>query len=494
MNKSIIFPIVFLLATLVYACNDGFENYSTNPNDRLVFSTDTIAFDTIISTINTSYQFFKVYNFNSKDLLISSIYLENRANSPFRINVDGQAGATFQNIEIRASDSLYVLVDAKPTENNTDEPIHLIDYVVFVTNGVQQKIVIEASAQDAVIWKGMIIDSDTVLSNQKPFFIYDSLIIDRGVILKVEEGVRFYMHYNAEIIVKGSFQIHGTLEKPVVIRGDRFDYLVGISYDLVPGQWGGMRFESESYENELEYVFIRNGKYGMNFELSDRVRSKIKMKNVVMTNFKGLLLNAVNCRIEAENCEFSNAKNALLFLSGGIYNFTHCTLANYYMSSHELGWGNSDNETVCMMGSYWNEKTESTEYYPIEQANFYNCIIWGKGKTSSDITFDADKKAIIFPYFQNCIIPNADATNDDPNDPDAEVIDCLIAEDPKFRLIDSDNLTYDFRLDSISPARNVADIQIAQKFPKDLNGIDRFLDEGPDMGAYEYVPAQEEEL
>jgi hypothetical protein len=488
MNKSLFIPILFLLVSAFYACNNGFEDYSTRPDDLLAFSTDTVAFDTILSTVHTPYQLFKVYNRHDKALLIASISLENGANSPFKINVDGQAGTDFQNIEIRSKDSIYVLVDAKPAENNLDEPKYVTDYVVFVTHGVPQKVLLEASSQDAVMWKGKIIRSDTVLNSQKPFVVYDSLVVEEGVTLEIREGTRMYMHSNAEILVKGRLNVKGTLEKPVIIRGDRFDYFINIPYDLVPGQWGGIRFDSGSYENEWEYVCIRNGKYGMDFPLSDCSRSKMKMKNVVMTNFKGVLLNAVNGNIEAENCEFSNAKNALLNLTGGIYTFTHCTIANYYNSGPETGWGHSDNETVRLLGSYWNETTGETEYYPILQAHFYNSIIWGRNSRASDILFDPDEQAVVVPFFQNCVIPSKDATNDDPAHPGAQVVSCLINKDPKFKLTDSREFVYDFRLDSLSPARNVADRVIAQKLPKDIRGADRLLDEGPDMGGYEFVP------
>ncbi|MDR2806127.1 MAG: hypothetical protein LBB85_10940 [Dysgonamonadaceae bacterium] len=491
MNKSLIIPLLFLLASVFYACDSGFEDYSARPDDLLAFSTDTVAFDTILSTVNTPYRLFKVYNRNDKALLISSITLENGADSPFKINVDGQAGTVFENIEIRSKDSIYVLVDAKPAENHLDEPKYLTDHIVFVTHSIPQRVLIAASSQDAVIWKGKIILSDTVLNSQKPFLIYDSLVVEEGVTLEMREGTRIYMHNNAEILVKGRLKAKGSLEKPVLIRGDRFDYFVNIPYDLVPGQWGGVRFDSNSYENELEYVFIRNGKYGMDFPLSDCSRSKIKMKNVVMTNFKGVLLNAVNSNIEAENCEFSNAKNAVLNLTGGIYNFTHCTIANYYNSSSEAGWGNSDNETVRLLGSFWNEAANETEYYPILHANFYNSIIWGRNSRLSEILFDPDEKAVVVTFFQNCVIPNKDATNDDPVSSNAQVVDCLINKDPKFKLTDSRDFIYDFRLDSLSPARNVADKAIAQKLPQDIAGADRFLDEGPDMGGYEFVPVKE---
>jgi hypothetical protein len=325
-----------------------------------------------------------------------------------------------------------------------------------------------------------------VLSNAKPFVIYDSLVVKEGITLELKAGTTFYMHSNAEIIVRGTLKAKGTPENPIVIRGDRFDYMVDIPYDLIPGQWGGIRFESNSYNNELEHVRIRNGKQGMDFKLSEPLQSKMKMKNVVMTNFKGILINALNSNIEAENCEFSNARGAILHLTGGQYSFTHCTIANYYFSSSEYGWGNSNNETVYLLSSYFNEETNETENYPLQKADFRNCIIWGRTK-DSEIFIEENEKAYVSHRFQNCVIPNSNATNDDENDPNATVINCLINTDPKFRLVDSNDFVYDFRLDSISPARNKANAKIAEKIPHDLQGINRFGDEGPDIGAYEWA-------
>jgi hypothetical protein len=486
MNKIIILFISCITGVFFYACNDDFENYSDNPNDRLAFSTDTVAFDTIITTINTPYRYFKVYNPNKKALLISSIQLKNGTGSAFKINVDGRAGISFPDVEIRAGDSIFVLVDAKPAKNFSNLPEYHTDSIVFITNGVQQHVLLEASTQDAVIWRGFRITDNVVLSNAKPFVIYDSLVVEAGRTLHLKAGTTFYMHGNAEIILKGRLQAKGTLEKPVVIRGDRFDSYVDISYDRVPGQWGGIRIESESFQNELENVRIRNGKYGFNCLPSDDSQSKLKLKNVVMTNFKGVLLNSVNCKIEAENCELSNAKDGILNLTGGSYRFTHCTIANYYMSNQEAGWGNSNNETVQLRIHYWNETAEATESYPIQQADFYNTIIWGQGSGSDVAIESADS---IRSYFQNCVIPNKDATNDDPNDPNItpQVVNCLIHTDPEFLKTRSDDLSYDFRLDSISPARNMANPNFSQTLPLDLDGVSRFSEDAPDMGCYEFV-------
>jgi uncharacterized protein YchJ len=493
--QTIIFiPLTIWFVSFFYACDDGFDDFSSNPNHLLSFSRDTIAFDTIISTINTPFQTFKVYNRNSKALLISAVSLENGNESGFKINVDGRAGNAFENIEIRGNDSLFVFVDAKPAKTGSNEPEYLTDYIVFTTNGVRQKVVLEASAQDAEIWRGLVIHSDTTLNNEKPFVIFDSLLIKEGATLHLQEGTIFYMHSGSEIIVQGNIKAKGRLEKPIVIRGDRFGYVAGVPYDLIPGQWEGFRFESSSFDNELEYMHIRNGKNGMNFQLSDPKRLKAKMKNLVVTNFKGTLINSVNCHIEAENCEFTNSKDALLNLVGGKYSFTHCTMANYYFSSLEYGWGNSTNQTVVLSNNYFNNEKNEVEFYPITQANFYNTIIWGSQyRYGSQFTLRESEESSIDYLLKNCLFPHLNASNDDESDPNnvPRVVNCIINQDPQFSIIMSKNpqkleFIYDFRLDSISPARNKADVQMAEKVPYDINGISRFLDGEPDMGGYEW--------
>ncbi|MDR1436614.1 MAG: hypothetical protein LBI65_00700 [Candidatus Symbiothrix sp.] len=500
MNKSCgLFLFFSLFLASFFACNDDFENYSDSPHDLLSFSVDTLRFDTVLSAVNTPFYAFRVYNKNSKPLLISSINLKNAGTSGFKINVDGQAGAHFNNVEIRANDSLYVLVDIKPDKTGKNQPVIINDYIEFITNGQQQGVVLEAYGQDVVVWRGLTLSSGSVLSNLKPFLIYDSLVIDEGIVVDVKEGTVFYMHKNAEIIVKGTLRINGSAEKPVTIRGDRTDFMVGVPYDLIPGQWGGIRFTSTSFDNVFEYARIRNGNFGINMELSDPSRSKLKMNNVILTNFKGALIRSANCRLSAENCEFSNSRNALLSLTGGNSSFTHCTLANYYASNLEAGWGNSKNETVILSSTYYHENDTgrvNPEYYPVLQADFYNTIVWGmQNRTTSQIAIEENDSSFISYYFENCVIPNESATNDDVNNPDIvpRVVNCLINKYPEFldispakRREDDTEFTYDFRLDSISPARNIANPKYARRLPIDINGISRLSDEGPDIGGYEY--------
>ena len=63
---------LFILATLLLnmlpACDGLDDHYSTNPTYRLSFSTDTLAFDTIFSTIGSTTRQFMIYNKNPRNI------------------------------------------------------------------------------------------------------------------------------------------------------------------------------------------------------------------------------------------------------------------------------------------------------------------------------------------------------------------------------------------------------------------------------------------
>jgi hypothetical protein len=472
-----------------FSCGDDFENYSLNPGDTLSFSVDTLSFDTVLTTVHSPFRSFLIYNRNKKPLLISSVNLAEGENSNFKINVDGFPGSSLENIEIRANDSLYVLVDVNPKQTGQLTPELFRDYLVFVTNGVEQKLVLEGYGQDVFKWTGMVLTSNAKLSNQKPFLIYDSLVIKEGVTVEIKEGSTFYMHNNAQLIVRGTLKIKGTVEKPVTFRGSRTDNMLYIPYDLIPGQWGGISFDSKSYGNEMENVHIRNGKFGMDFKESEPEKNKITLKNVVVSNVSGTLIQAVNCNITAENCVFSNARNAVLHLTGGVYRFAHCTIANYYPYAPESGWLNSNNETLILANSYYPEsETEEPvepQIFPILTADFSNTIIWGD-KSTSGIQIEDHAETFTFYTFRNCLLPN-EGENDDI------FTNCLFHVNPVFNHINpvenEEKIfypVYDFSLQEKSPARNVADREIAEQIPSDIKGVSRMADGEPDMGAYEF--------
>lgn len=489
------FLSITLLFTGLVSCSDPFENYSKSPGDILSFSSDTIRFDTVLTTVNSPVRLLMVYNRNDDPLLISSVSLEKGGTTGFKINVDGQSGSLFTDVEIRAKDSLYVLIDIKPLENGLDELTSLSDQILFVTNGVTQKVVLDAWGQDVFLWKGKTFASDTVIRRTKPFLIRDSLVVEENVTLEVQEGVTFYMDNDAELIVRGCLKLQGAPENPVTIRASRTDNLFAdLSYDQIPGQWNGILFASTSFGNEFNHARIRNGRSGLLLEASESQEEKLRMSNTVLTNFSGYLIRSVNCRLRAENCELSNSRFALLNLTGGDYEFTHCTLANYMPSSPESGWANSNNETVYLSDTYYpggldDEGEPKSVIYPMD-IRFYNSIVWGKAGERSYVTISEKEEGSIRYYFGNCLITNREDEKNFPKDQEF-FVNCLFNKDPRFRL--TNGFRFDFRLDEESPAIQAADSLLSMGVPVDMNGIGRFDEQGPDIGAYEYVGEEDTE-
>ena len=198
---------------------------------------------------------------------------------------------------------------------------------------------------------------DTKLTAERPYLIYDSLMIDKGVTVNIEEGTTFYMHDKAKIIVDGTIIANGTMDKPIVFRGDRLDFILDIlPYDRTPGQWEGIVFNNESFDNIFNNVIVRNGNNGITCKASDPEKSKLKINNSQITNMDGNVLTATNCNLEAANSEFTNATVDVVVLNGGKYSFTHCTLANYISakSRHSESKEGEASHTLQLFDNYSN--------------------------------------------------------------------------------------------------------------------------------------------
>ena len=150
--KRIIVPIIlalmFLGTLLSPACDGLEESYSTNPSLRLAFSTETLAFDTVFTTVGSATKQFLIYNNNDEPLNMETIMLASAGSTGFRINVDGRKGDYFNNIGILAKDSMFVFVEVTVNPNGENQPLLVKDSVVFVTNGIRQSVLLEAYGQD----------------------------------------------------------------------------------------------------------------------------------------------------------------------------------------------------------------------------------------------------------------------------------------------------------------------------------------------------------
>lgn len=490
---SILF-IVFLCC--LPSCKD--ESFSSDPNNRLSFSVDTLSFDTVFSTITSSTKRIMVRNTNNKALRISEVKLAAGGSSVFRVNVDGEVNADncFQNVEISAKDSMYVFVSVNVNELNQDSPLFIEDQLVFLTNGSQQQVVLEAFGQDVEILRGKTILNDTILSANKPYVIYDSLAIDFNKTLTLAPGCRLYFHNNANLYVYGNLKAEGTETDPIVLRGDRFDninFATPVPYNDVAGQWGGLYLIGNG-THSMKHVNIHSGYVGvyLTSASSSSVPNadempELKIVNCKIHNFLFYGLVAQNANVTVVNSEISNTGSYSVYLNGGTHTFVHATIANYFNSGASASQSKSrDNSEPAVMIMNINRSA------PMESI-FLNCVIAG----NIDNEFSL---ATRFPEeyngtFRNTYIKRS--ALEYPQFQPEDTIRWYEKNDTIFRstlLNYSKNQYYNFEPDSVSPLRRLADPAItyfgayAADLLKDLNGNERIKSDKPASGAYEWVP------
>lgn len=450
------------------ACNDG-DHFSSDPDLRLSFSTDTVRFDTIFSTIGSTTRQLKVYNRNSNSLSIQKIELMNPSNSGFRINVNGERGTTFSDIDILKKDSMFVFVEVTVNPSNQSNPLLIRDSIRFTTNGNIQYIQLEAVGQDVHIWQGRTITQDTILTNDKPFLISDSLVIAKDVTVTINKGTRFFFRRNASLDIHGTLKTLGSIQEPVIFRADRFGYIDGsIPYDNVSGQWEGVVFYAESFGNHLENLFIRNATRGVTFLESDPQYKKAVLINTKVHNTSQYGVSAVNCNIDAQNCLFTNSRGATFTVLGGAYTITHSTIANYYT------WSARQSQALVISNI-----SNSNKNIALTKFDIANSIVYGS--LTQELVIQNSTVSEFNYKFTNCLLRMQEQSS-------PSFINTIWNANPLFTDINSSGLfNYNFELQQQSPAIDKGDRAYALSVPFDLNGNSRLNDLNPDIGCYEWI-------
>lgn len=467
------FLFLFLASLLLLpACGD--EDFSTNPEHTLAFSQDTLQMDTVLTGIGTSTRTVIVYNRHKQPLLISSITLANAGNSGVRINVDGMKGTHFTDVEIREQDSIYIFIEATITPQDSDEPVLKKDSIIFMTNGIRQDVRIRVYGQDGIALRAKEITQDTVFNSRRPIVIYDSLSVKADARLTLAAGTRLYFHGKADLQVHGQLRAEGTLEAPVVFRGDRTDKLfANLPYDRLPGQWGGIRLRTSSYDNSLTHVNIHGGTYGIRCDSAATDQNKLTLTHSIIHQVSGDALSLTSCQAIIGNCLLSNAGGNVVSILGGNYEFVHCTLANYYSWAIRKG------------VSLFIKNEQNKIYYPITMAAFRNCIIAGSSGDEINGGRGDDASIPYNYYFSYSLINSIEDQND-------KITNVVWKKDNFFSLINTDDQLYNFELNKKSAAIDIGKAEDALNYPLDLKGVSRQTDKAPDAGCYEYIPTDDE--
>lgn len=459
--------LLIIISLIIFSCKK--EDFYTGNDTVLKFSTDTVHFDTVFTTIGSATQYFIVYNPLNKPIKLSSIRLARGNQSFFRININGISTRELKNVEIDAKDSLFIFVEVKIDPNNSNNPVVVQDSIEFHYNGRMQDIDLVAFGQDVHLINAQIFNQNTTWIADKPYLIYNSMLVDSNTTLTIEAGAKLYFHHKSRMYIRGTLIANGTQQNPIVFRGDRLESW----YDKIPGQWDGIYFVMGSKDNVMNYCEIRNAIIGIQADtLASTLQPTLTISNCKILNMNVAGIFAQGSTIKAWNCIIANCGQFAVALTiGGSYEFYHCTIIN--------NWFYTNRQTPSvLLNNYYQDINGNIQVRPLEKATFANCIIYGNKE--SEIYIDKFPTSPVFSFeFKNCLIK---AGNDLNTSNTSEWINIIKNQNPQLK----DPINEKFELQTGSICIDKGDIVVGSQYPLDFNGNSRILDLKPDLGAIEW--------
>ncbi|WP_179335518.1 right-handed parallel beta-helix repeat-containing protein [Winogradskyella costae] len=439
MKRLLSFLLCFGILLFWSSCRNDFE--FTPNKGNLGFAKDTIYLDTVFTNIGSSTYNLKVYNRSDDDIVIPTIQFENGVNSRYRMNIDGttgleglQQGKFFEDVELLANDSLFIFIETTidiSTLGALENQFLYTDKILFDSGNNQQNVDVVTLVKDAVFiypskddvtgiietlsfdvdgdgtpdettLQGRFLEDDELtFTNDKPYVIYGYAGVGAGKTLTIEAGARVHFHAESGLMVtnNASLTINGqlstdqeALENEVILEGDRLEPL----YEDIPGQWGTIWLFNGSENNSINYATIKNATIGVLSEGNqDAPNDKLTITNSQIYNVSSFGILGRATSITAENVVINNAgQSSFAGTFGGKYNFTHCTIANY--------WNNSFRQfPALILNDFIVDENNAVFTNSLTEANFNNCIIYGNDNPE----FLLENEGDVFNFkFTNCLL------------------------------------------------------------------------------------------
>lgn len=468
MSKQLIFILISF--AMLGACRK--DQLLEDGNAKLQFSSDTIFFDTVFTTIGSITERIKIYNPHDQPVEIDRVWLKNGSGSNFKLNVDGLQGKNVENVRIEANDSIFVFIEVTVDPNGGTTPLVIEEQLLTSLNGNEQSVNLVAWGQDAYFWPSIRFlepGGSYILNADKPNVFYGYSLVDSLTTLVIPEGAQIHFHAGSGLIVGtgASLKVNGSEENPVIVQGDRLEDF----FKDVAGQWDQIVFTQTSTGNEINNAIIKNGSIGLSvgFTLDPTVtdRPEIKIQNTQILNMSYIGLIGIDAEIEARNMVVANCgDHTVALVLGGDYNFEHCTFANY--------WDANPRSKPVLLLSNFSESSDGTVYKRDLDARFANSIVHG----ALDSEFQREmEKGANFNYIFDQVIMKLDTENiENPAHFQG------ITKNPEGAIFENP-ATELYNLWDGSPAIDLGN-QIG--ITTDLTGALR--DDKPDLGAYEFIP------
>jgi len=457
-----LFSIIAAVSVFIFGCTE--PGITTNADDKLSFSLDTLMFDTIFTTFGSTTEYFTVINPHNKSLEISTIELVGGNASKYRMNVDGVSGVTATDVLVLPKDSIYVFVEVTVDPTEEDLPFVVEDSIRFNVNGNVQQVKLLTYGQNAHFFNEDTL-STTVWNDDRPYVNFNYIVVDTLETLTINEGVNVHLHNGASIVVKGNLNVYGSPDSLVTFSGTRLEQ----GFAEVAGQWGTI-FVQRLAQVTFEYAEIKNSVWGIRAgldllmditEYTFENRPVCNFKNTKIKNTLGPNLVGLLAEVKADNCQFYQTETPIQFGFGGLYELNHCNI---------LGTGTDD--AALFMGSF--AIVDEIAYAAEMLAAYNNCIIYGNGDQELQFDYTAATEEAFNYTFNNCLIKTD--TLDDVN-----MINCIYNENPGF--VNFSNEEFQLEETSILINKGILIPEIINDFENNMRN-----DGSPDIGAFEFQP------
>lgn len=397
---------LFLFALIFAACSKD-EDITEEINAKLSFSTDSILFDTVFTSIGSTSRRLKIYNRNPKAIHISRIKLSGGNASAFSLNINGQATAETELIKLNGNDSMNVFVKVSINPNTQNLPFIVQDSLLFYFNGNKKSIPLVAYGQNAIFVNDNSITENTIWDSKLPYLIYKSVSVDANVNLTIAPGTRVLFHSNANMSVKGTLTANGTKKDSILFASDRLEKI----YAEEPGQWNGIHLYPQSKNSQINYAIIKNAIAGITVDsLSSTAQPKLLLTNTKIRNMEVVGFLGYQTELTAFNNLFSNCGQYLIYgVGGGKYNLKQNTFAALNL--------NYPRKTAAV---YISDVVNSTQFDNLS-IDFQNNIVWGNlvnefhiDKKSSNTAINSVIKNNLLKSDQTGLAGNGNILNIDP--------------------------------------------------------------------------------
>ena len=449
----------FLLIFVVWlGCSPEDERFSFDSGLELVFSSDTVSFDTLLSTDTISRtERLRVFNPNQQAIQLNRISLGLGESSEYAVVINGKPSTSIFDEPLFGGDSLLILVSVDVSPRDTDLPYLVKDSIIFEWNGNTEHVKLVTYGQDGISLRNSTICNET-WTGDRPYVISESLVVGEGCTLTIQPGTKIYFETDAALFVQGTLLALGDSSNHIEFRNARFD---GI-YDETPGQWDAIYFLEGSSGNQIQYTDIFNAQIGLRIGTPDDDNLpdvQVQSTSIFNMSFAGIL--AFTSDVTATNTQIYNCGTYLVGnFAGGNYEYVHCTFSN------EPSLFIQDEPTVQFSD---NIVLEDGSLLADELSiRLRNSIVWGTGE--EELLINNGGGEVISSTISSCIIRSA--TSIDGNFASQQ------SNFPGFLNV----FGFDYRLDSLAFARDKGEA-LGVEF--DITGNPR--DTSPDIGAFERI-------